>query len=104
MTTSSMDINSESSDYPVTDQETGAPIILPSEKQRSDQSKSSKSIDTPHVAEPTKVVKLVKNAQGGIQINHDIQRVCTKIYGPISNLTLERLTRINQQYRIASGA
>ena len=80
MTTSSMDINSGSSDYPVTDQETGAPIILPSEKQRPVQSKSSKSSDTQAVVEPTKVVKLVKNAQGGIQIYHNVPRVCIMIY------------------------
>ena len=86
MSTSSVAINCE---YPHSDQETGAPIIMPS---RPDQSKSP-VVEPKHklkqhqqpslqqqqqqqqVQQPTSVVKLVKNAHGGIQINHNIQRV-----------------------------
>ena len=59
-----MAINGSDFDYPHTDKETGAPIIL---------------------SEPTKepkkdVVKLVKNSTGGIQINHNISQVNSRYH------------------------
>ena len=80
MSTSTMAINR---DYPLTDQETGAPIIMPTEKTLSNQSKQANTHverEQPAMSQkqPTNVVKLVKNAHGGIQINHNIQRVCVK--------------------------
>lgn len=87
MSTSSVAINCE---YPHSDHETGAPIIMPS---RPDQSKSpvvepkqklkqqqlqQQTLQQQHQQQqqkPTNVVKLVKNAHGGIQIDHNIQRV-----------------------------